>query len=360
MDFFRKTPPEKFGRFRVAIRLPSLPSYYGPHMDFAVRILRGDVWYDFPYDEKGKETPQPRSMRPKIVVYVVDGETSIPLVKWGTTIGGWRTEMHDGYEYWKYKNSPIGWRQWKYVVAAPVWFPPVGTPPRDLVKAVKIRGRWRTVVKREESGPGYASAYGLVAAFHTQERKRGSVVEDLDHGIRTHGSVNYMSIMRYHSHGCHRLHNHLAVRLFTFLLRRHRHLRLGQQDQQWTLPFKYRGKRYVLSLDTKGYQYQLVPPVPVFVTRGRILGKTRQPVGTFVRKANIRYPEPDGGTPSPLPPKDGSIDPTDRNPRKTGPGASGPANSSPDRPNSRPARGIGPAGSRPRSQMMRKTPTPNP
>jgi hypothetical protein len=239
-------------------------------------------------------------MRPKIRVYVRHGREHIPLVKWGTTIGGWRTEMHNGQEHWKYKNSPIGWTKWKYVVAAPVWFPPVGTPPRDLVKAAKIRGRWRTVVKREESGPGYASAYGLVAALHTQERRRGSVVEDVDHGIRTHGSVNYMSIMRYHSHGCHRLHNHLAVRLFTFILRRHRKLRLGQQRQKWTLPFKHRGKRYVLHLDSKGYYYQLLPPVPVFVTRGRVMGKARQPVEGFMRKAGIRYPGPDGGTKAPV------------------------------------------------------------
>jgi hypothetical protein len=318
LAFFKRTDPATFKRFRVAMKLPPLPAHYSSQMDFEVKILRGDVWYDFPYDEKGKEQPQPRAMRPKIKVLLRNQGQLIPLAKWGTTIGGWRTEMRDGLEYWKYKKSPIGWTQWKYVVAAPVWFPPVGTPPRDLVKNVKIRGRWRTVVKREETGPGYASAYGLVAALHTQERRRGSVVEDVDHGIRTHGSVNYMSIMRYHSHGCHRLHNHLAVRLFTFILKRHPHLRLGQQDQKWTLPFQYKGKRYALKLNSKGYYYQMLPPVKVFVTRGRILGKTRLPVAGFMRKANIRYPGPDGSVPP------------------VGPDAGAPPSSAPPRPVSQP------------------------
>lgn len=293
--FFRHPPKATFDDFRVALKLPALPQYYKPPMKFSILISRGDVWYAFPYDEKGNKTPQPRSLKPKLIVYVHHHGQRIPLVKWRTTIGGWRSEMRDGYEYWRYKNSPTGRWLWKYVVAAPVWFPPTGTPPRDLVKTVKRKGRWRTVVKHEEMGPGYRSAYGLVAALHTQERRRGSVVEDIDHGIRTHGSVAYMSIRNGHSHGCHRLYNHLAVRLHCFLLQRHAHERMGQVDKKWTFPFKYKKKRYVVRLDTKGYYYRYVPPIPIVVSRGRLRGKQKEPLRGFMKKANVKYPTPDGG-----------------------------------------------------------------
>jgi hypothetical protein len=295
LHFFENPPQDSFASFRVALKLPPLPAYYSDQMKFSARIYRGDVWYEFPYDEQGKEKPQPRALKPKLVIYAHHQGERIPLVKWRTTIGGWRSEMRDGHEYWRYKNSPTGRWLWKYVVAAPVWFPPPSTPPRDLVKTVKRNGRWQTVVKREEMGPGYRSAYGLVAALHTQERRRGSVVEDIDHGIRTHGSVAYMSIRRSHSHGCHRLYNHLAVRLHSFLLQRHAHERMGQVDKQWTLPFEYKGERYVVDLDTKGYYFRYEPPIPVLVTRGRIRGSVKKPIRGFMQKAGIDYPEPDGG-----------------------------------------------------------------
>jgi len=295
IDFLRKPPVDSFKEFKVAVKFPKLPDYYSEKMKFSVTIKRGDVWYEFPYDEKGNEKPQPRALRPWIVLYAHHKGKKIPLVQWPTTIGGWRSEQYKGHEYWSYKNSSTGQWLWKYVVAAPVWFPPLSTPPRDLVKKVRKGGRWRTVVKKEEMGPGYASAYGLVAAFHTQERKRGSLVEDIDHGIRTHGSVSYMSIRRNHSHGCHRLYNHLAIRLHSFLLQRHKHERVGQVDKTWTLPFFYKEKRYVVQLDTRGYYYRYVPPIPVLTTRGRIRGKVKQPIRKLMKKAGVEYPIKDAG-----------------------------------------------------------------
>ena len=49
----------------------------------------------------------------------------VPLVRWRTTVGGWRAELAgDGQEYYRYKGSDIGPRVWHHVVAAPVWIPP--------------------------------------------------------------------------------------------------------------------------------------------------------------------------------------------------------------------------------------------
>ena len=73
--------------------------------------------------------------------------------------------MHaDGHVYMKYKNSDIGPRVWKNIVAAPVWIPPDGTPAKDLLtrKVLDRNVGPVTVVNTDVMGPGYQSAYGLV------------------------------------------------------------------------------------------------------------------------------------------------------------------------------------------------------
>jgi hypothetical protein len=284
LRFFERRSGDSIAHLAVALRLPPLPDYYGPNMDLRVVIDRGDVYYAFPYDEKGKPVAQPKARRPRLSVFVHHRERRLPLVRWATTIGGWRTEVRHGCHYWKYKNSEVGDRLWKFLVAGPVWIPPPGTPPRSLVAKQWVKGRVKYVPKQWEIGPGYQSAYGLVAALHTREVRRRGQVMDEDGGIRTHGSADYMSILGRHSHGCHRLYNHLAVRLMTFLLRHRRHERMGEQPVKWEFAFRYKDQRIRFSRSHKGYYYRLVPPVPVQVTRGRVLGTARRPIRRFVRK----------------------------------------------------------------------------
>src|SRR5690606_23399141 len=107
-------------------------------MEFSVVIDRGDVWYDFPYDENGKKLAQPRKRYPHLTLFVSYNGQQIPLVHWRTTIGSWRNELVDGEVMLKYKNSDVGQRVWKDIMAAPVWIPPPTTPPAELIK-----GRWR-------------------------------------------------------------------------------------------------------------------------------------------------------------------------------------------------------------------------
>ncbi|MFH2009979.1 MAG: hypothetical protein ABI333_25510 [bacterium] len=308
--FFEQRPASYFARRRVAIKLPPLPEYYGPHMDLRVVIDRGDVWYDYPYDAAGRPLPQPKSRGPRLTLYAYHRNRRLPLVRWATTIGSWRSEVHRGCHYWKYKNSEIGDRLWKFVVAGPVWIPPPGTPPRSLVARRLVQGRVKLVAREWELGPGYASAYGLVAALHTRELRRGGQLVDEDGGIRTHGSADYMSILGRHSHGCHRLHNHLAVRLITFLLRHRRHVRLGELPIRWRFGFQYQGKRIAFQRSHKGYYYRLEPPLPVQVTRGRILGTAKKPIHRYIpkdgNKAGVKCPDDPakapaaGGTPRPV------------------------------------------------------------
>src|SRR5438046_10089359 len=86
-------------------------------------------------------------------------------------------------------------------------------------------------------GPGFASAYGLVMAIHLKQLPEGGL---FDNKIRTHGSVDYTSIARRFSHGCHRLVNDRAVRLFDFLLRHRAWKRLGDAPLHMTRKFSVR------------------------------------------------------------------------------------------------------------------------
>src|SRR6185503_13990909 len=59
MGFLRQHGPDGLRRLRVAFRAPPLPPYYqtepGRDMDLSVEIDRGDVWYDFPFDARGRQ-----------------------------------------------------------------------------------------------------------------------------------------------------------------------------------------------------------------------------------------------------------------------------------------------------------------
>ena len=286
--FLRRVGREGLASLHVAFRPGPLPPYYGQRMELSVEIDRGDVWYDFPFDESGKPIAQLRVNFPTLTVFALWQKQKIPLVHWRTTIGSWRSETHpNGKVYYKYKNSDVGPRIWKDIVAAPVWIPPDGTPAKDLLtrKTLDRDVGPVTVVNTDVMGPGFQSAYGLVLAIH--HRKSGSTL--FDNQIRTHGSDDYTSIARRFSHGCHRLVNSRAVRMFDFILRRRPFERIGNQPLNLRKRFSYEDKQYEYLLDTRGYYYELKQPIPVLVTEGRIMGKTKRPVEAFVPKPGVDY-----------------------------------------------------------------------
>lgn len=310
----------------VAIRAPELPEYYDDDMDIAIEIDRGDVWYEFPYDEEGRERAQPVQRRPRLTVYVHWRGQRIPIARYGTTIGGWRSEQVGDAVMWRYKNSPTGPRVWHQIVSAPVWLPPESTPSRELVTRVPGRsGRDAYRIDYHETGPSYASAYGLVAAYHRMftEQEDGTIVLRGDEGIRTHGSVDYMSIMRRHSHGCHRLHNHIAVRLMSWVLAHRPHRRVGHQNVGFRRVITHDGHDYEMAIDRGGYVFDLERPIVVNVLEGRIRGERATPIEHPLPRWNQElgaYVLPDGGavrisrhgemTPYELPAPDGGV-PTD-------------------------------------------------
>ena len=70
----------------VAFRAPPLPPYYSAgDMDLSVEIDRGDIWYDFPYDRRGRPIEQRRDHYPHLTMFVRWNDQTIPLCASGRT-----------------------------------------------------------------------------------------------------------------------------------------------------------------------------------------------------------------------------------------------------------------------------------
>jgi hypothetical protein len=108
-----------------------------------------------------------------------------------------------------------------------------------------------------------------------------------------------MSIMRRHSHGCHRLHNHIAVRLMSWVLAHRPHRRLGHQVVGFHREIENEGHTYSLDIERGGYVFDLDRPVRVNVLEGRIRGEQPTPIETPLPRFNPEigaYAMPDGTT----------------------------------------------------------------
>ena len=277
--FFDAQSSDVTGGLRVAIKLPPVPGYHAQHMELRAEVDRGDVYYDFPY-AGSRRRAQPVDRRPVLTLYTKDGDKEVALVRWPTTIGGWKAEQVEGRVVMKYKGSVEGDRIWRDMIVSPAWVPAESVPEREIVRR-RPGGGW--AANQDVFGPGYASAYGLVMLINHRVAKLKNAPEPVihDEGIRVHGSVSYSSIQRGYSHGCHRLYNHMALRLASFLLRHRHHTRHGALRIDYSRAFTWEGERIELKFPSRGYRYELTPPVPVQVLKGRVRGKTQtMPTGT--------------------------------------------------------------------------------
>ncbi len=239
---------------QVAVKLPPPPSYHSSTMEVRAVIACGDA------ATRADGTPEAR--RPVLELYARDGARDVVLVRWPTTLGGRKLErLPGGAVVRRNKFSDTGPRVWRDLVVAPAWYAPKSTPDQDLLRLRD--GRWS--VKEDLIGPGYRSAYGLVMLIHHQPVEHDGHTHMVDHGIRTHGSVSYGSILTADSHGCHRLYNHLAVRLASFLLRHRNHLVRGPIEERFQRRVRGHGRTWAVTREVRGYDYQLDPPVAVDV-----------------------------------------------------------------------------------------------
>lgn len=260
------------GGMRVAIALPPVPAYHAAHMELVAEIDRGDVWYD--------EVPTPRVAwrRPALVLFVKDGAKRRPLIRWPTTIGGWSEVRVGGATVKRWKESDVGPRVWKDLYVAPTWLPPDATPDAELVTWLG-KGRWD--LKRSIMGPGPLSAFGMMLLPHLRPVTSGGRTAYVDNGIGTHGSAVVTSLLNGTSHGCHRLYNQLAVRLGSFLLRHRDHAVKGQAPEHYRRVVRA-GGTFTAKIDTRGFLYELTPPVPVEVLPGTIRSERKVPPSASV------------------------------------------------------------------------------
>jgi hypothetical protein len=293
LAFFQRHGAEDFRTLRAAIKLPPRPAYYSAHMELSIVVDRGDVWYDLPFDDAGNFKLPVRKRYPSLTLYVTHEGKQIPLARWRTTIGGWRSDQAaNGYEYYRYKGSDVGPRVIRNIVSGPVWVAPESTPIRTLVKGKVINGGAVKVVNYDELGPGYLSAYGVVAGYFVTPGLNGR--PDFDNGVRAHGSSDYLSIYspQGYSHGCHRLPNHIAVRLYSFILAHRNNTVLGDQPLGFSRQFLQGETVYEMRIPSRGYAYLLDPPLPVKVLEGQIKGAQKTPILGYVEKPNVVYPGP--------------------------------------------------------------------
>jgi hypothetical protein len=277
----RKPAPRQRGALAplptaVAIRLPPRPSYHGPKMDLRAAIDRGEGILARPkLDKDGhKKWKPPVADRPTLTLYARDGDHEVALARWPTTIGGWKTfEKSDGTMALKYKESVTGDALWPEVLATPTWHPAPGMPIRKLL----VKSGDGFAPKTEIIGPGYRAAYGLVAIVHHQivGRQENGEPELMDLRIRTHGTPGYRSVKRGESNGCHRLHNYVALRLASFLVKHRANVRDGLVPEDYVRTVEYKGQKVALESETKGYRFKLTPPVPVTVLDGDVKGDAK-------------------------------------------------------------------------------------
>jgi hypothetical protein len=293
LAFFKRHSAAELKTLQAAVKLPARPSYYADQMDLSIVVDRGDIWYDLPFDDKGNFHYQARKKYPQLTLLAKVGGKQIALARWRTTIGGWRAEQaSDGYEYYRYKQSDVGPRVIRQVVSGPVWIAPASTPIRTLVKHKAVNGKWMKVVNYDELGPGFLSAYGVIAGYFVVPGQNGR--PDFDNGVRAHGSSDYLSIYSANgfSHGCHRLPNHLAIRMYSFILQHRQKRVVGDSPMGFNRQFLFEDMVYEMRIPSRGYVYQLDPPLPVTVLEGNIMGDQKTPIIGYVPKPGVTYPGP--------------------------------------------------------------------
>jgi hypothetical protein len=260
----------------VAVRLPPLPAYHGPKMELRAEVDRGEVVLARPkLDKDGRKMWKPPvADRPTLTLFAKVGDGEIALVRWPTTIGGWKTiQRSDGSLALKYKESITGEAVWPGVLVGPTWHPGGDKQTRHLL--VKHGDTFEA--KTDLIGPGYRAAYGLVAIVHQQIEgtDESGQPQLVDHRIRTHGTPVYRSVRRGESSGCHRLHNYEALRLSGFLVRHHENTRDGLVPEDYERKLEYKGQQISLISVAKGYRFAFTPPIHVTVLDGDVKGNAR-------------------------------------------------------------------------------------
>jgi hypothetical protein len=74
------------------------------------------------------------------------------------------------------------------------------------------------------------------------------------------------------------MHNHIAVRLMSFVLEHRPHTRYGHQAMVFRREFEFEEQMYLMEFDEGGYNFVLDEPLPVEVVIGRVRGQVKEPI----------------------------------------------------------------------------------
>jgi hypothetical protein len=151
------------------------------------------------------------------------------------------------------------------VFVGPSWLPPSSTPDGELVRRSGDGG----VLAREQLGPSYRGAFGVVSFVHLRTVPEGDSYVYRDEGIRTHATGNLVSLDYGASHGCHRLLGMHAMRLANFVLAHREHVYHGNTPTRYRRTVHHRGTHHI-AIDSLGDRIELVPAIPVEVLPGTI------------------------------------------------------------------------------------------
>ena len=188
-----------------------VPAYHAQPVRLRAEIDRGDVWTSYPFDAEGRPRPSP-------------SRTGQPL-RFSSRPTPARSRSSAGR-----RQSARGNRRRSTTTPRP--FATRRRPSDDGTGAISSRRRHGSLRPPPPTGsscgedrtgggcrmksesarvPISVRAGGFVPPPGDRDQRRRIEYADID--IRTHGSANYRSILRGSSHGCHRLFNHLAIRL---------------------------------------------------------------------------------------------------------------------------------------------------
>src|SRR4029078_3435713 len=98
------------------------------------------------------------------------------------------------------------------------------------------------------------------------------------------------------SHGCHRLPNHIAIRMYSFILQHPNMTIVGDQSMHFARQFLSQETAFEIRLPSRGYYYVLDPPLPVNVLEGEIKGDGKKPAAGYAE-----MPEDNHQTALPVP-----------------------------------------------------------
>ena len=84
--------------------------------------------------------------------------------------------------------------------------------------------------------------------------------------------------------------NHHAVRLYGFILGHRPHRIHGEQWMDYTRQFLRDDEVFEVRVPSRGFRYQLDPPLPVTVLEGQIKGESQEPIEGYFKVPKEEYP----------------------------------------------------------------------